>query len=90
MLLYRHMLTHRTNVLFEHQDYLELTRLSREQGVTMGELVRKAVKAQYGLSKSGAGYRRQLAEEIREGWKYLKNPEIPMNYKELVNEGRRF
>ena len=84
------MLTHRTNVLFEHQDYLQLARLSKEKGVTVGELVRKAVKVQYNLDRDNMAYRKQLAKKIREGWKFLKNPEIPMNYKELVNEGRKY
>ncbi|OGV97123.1 hypothetical protein A2W24_00245 [Microgenomates group bacterium RBG_16_45_19] len=83
------MLTHRTNVLFEHDDYIQLVNLSKNRGVTMGNLIRTAVREKYGF-KDSKDYRKQLVKRIQEGRKYLKNPEIPIDYKEWINAGRRF
>jgi hypothetical protein len=84
------MLTHRTNVLFEHQDYLELTRLSSERGVTMGALVRKAVKKHYNLDKNSSDYRLRLVREMQALRKKIGVSKIPIDYKTLVNEGRKY
>ena len=40
-------LTKRVEVLFEPNQYLELQRISRAQGETVGALVRNAVEQQY-------------------------------------------
>lgn len=44
------MLTHRTNVLFSAEEHAALTRISKANKKTMGELIRHAVKQTYKIS----------------------------------------
>jgi len=81
------MLTHRTNVLFTSSDYQMLSLLAQKKKTTMADLIRKAVKKNY-LKKDTS--RQQLVKDIKSGWGLLKHPEIPIDYKQLINDGRRF
>lgn len=47
MLIYIHMLTKRTNILFDEDVWKELVALAQRQGASVGELIRKAVKKHY-------------------------------------------
>lgn len=83
------MLTRRTNVLLEEEDYLTLVYLSMQEDKTIGELVRHAVKKTYKV-KNIDNREKILLKKIKEGWKFLKNPEIPVDYKALVEYGRKY
>ena len=83
------MLTRRTNVLFDEADYANLLMHSRERNKTIGELVRQAVKRTYKVKKMD-NREKILLKKIKEGWKFLKNPEIPVDYKALVEYGRKY
>ena len=47
MLMYIYMLTKHVHILFEKKDYKILKTVAKEQGVSVGELVRKAVRKYY-------------------------------------------
>lgn len=81
------MLTHRTNVLFTNQDYQMLSLLAKKKKTTMADLIRQAVKKTY-INKKNS--QRQLIKEITQGWKLLKNPQIPIDYKQLIEYGRKY
>jgi predicted DNA-binding ribbon-helix-helix protein len=83
------MLDVRTNVLFEREDYQELKRISKEQGVTVGELVRKAVRKEYRLENVDAS-RQQLLGDIKALRKKVGISQAPVDYKALINEGRKY
>lgn len=55
------MLTQRTNVLFTQEDYGTLTRLSRENNKTMGELIRHAVRKTYKITPKTDSFEASLA-----------------------------
>ena len=81
------MLTHRTNVLFTSQDYQMLSLLAQKKKTTMAGLIRQAVKKNYFRQNTG---RQQLVKGIKSLRGIVKNPEIPIDYKQLINDGRRF
>ena len=47
MLMYMYMLTKHVHILFEKEDYKILKMLAKEQMVSVGELVRRAVRKYY-------------------------------------------
>lgn len=84
------MLTRRTNVLLEEEDYLTLVYLSRRENRTIGELIRLAVAKAY-MSKSGNNRaEKSLESSIKDGWRLLINPKKPLDYKALVEYGRKY
>lgn len=84
------MLTRRTNVLLEEEDYLTLAYLSRQEDKTIGELIRSAVAKTY-KSKAGAGSAgKSLKSSIQNGWGLLVNPKKSLDYKALIEYDRKF
>lgn len=83
------MLTKRTNVLFTEEDHLMLSNLARESNKTIGELVRHAVKKTFKL-KTKKDMDVKLEARIKKGWKFLKHPEIPVDYKAWIENGRKY
>lgn len=84
------MLTRRTNVLLEEEDYLTLAYLSRQEDKTIGELIRSAVAKTY-KSKAGVGSaEKSLKSSIQSGWGLLVNPKKPIDYKALIEYGRKY
>jgi len=81
------MLTKRTNVLFTEEDYLMLSELAKGSKKTIGEIVRHAVKKTY---KNKNKSNKEIIKMIKKGWTFLKNPEIPVDYKEWVEYGRKY
>lgn len=80
------MLTRRTNVLLTEEDYLLLKRLSRKKRVTVGKLVREAVRKTFGGEKTNE-FLKLLAEARKIGRKAKISPK---EWKELINEGRKW
>lgn len=79
------MLSTRVNIMFDKKMWTRLKAISKKQNATTSELVRRAVHEQY-LSEV-AEKRRQAFEKI------LKIRPLPVkgkiNYKELINDGRK-
>ncbi|OGY17416.1 MAG: hypothetical protein A2784_03310 [Candidatus Chisholmbacteria bacterium RIFCSPHIGHO2_01_FULL_48_12] len=78
------MLTHRTNVLLTEEDNQLLTLLATRYNTTKGDIIRRAFKTTYPLQKKT----KTLAQFLRQGWKLLKKPHQPLNYKALIAYGR--
>ena len=71
----------------DEQMYALLVARAREQKTTMGDLVRKAVGEKYAAP---ARDRRKLVKRAVGCWKYVKNPFKGIDYKELVEYGRKY
>lgn len=84
------MLTYRTNVLFDEEDRLMLSTLSTSLNRTIGQLIRHAVKKTYKKPKTKSMINKDLERAIKSGWKLLKHPEIPLDYKALIEYGRKY
>jgi len=84
------MLTKRTNVLFTEEDHAMLTNLARESNKTIGELVRHAVKKTYKARVVKGGINKSLELAIKKSWKAVLHPEIPIDYKALIEYGRKY
>jgi len=81
-------LTRRTNVLFSEADYLALKALSKAEGKTMGEIIRKAVKEKH--FKKG-GYNKKRVDLFKEIEELTKGVDFSgVNYKKLVEHGRKY
>jgi hypothetical protein len=80
------MLTRRTNLLLTEEEYSQLAMLSKETGESMGKLIRKALKKQYKFKTSSS--RKTVMKEIEKLGKKVNTKGI--NYRELINYGRRF
>lgn len=79
------MLTKRTNILFEEETWQTLLALAKSREVSVGELVRKAVKTTY-LQEAEKTKRMAAAKEIIS----LRKKQKEINYKELINYGRKY
>ncbi|PIP57720.1 hypothetical protein COX03_01590, partial [Candidatus Woesebacteria bacterium CG22_combo_CG10-13_8_21_14_all_39_10] len=77
------MLTRRTNVLLEEEDYLTLVYLSRREDKTIGELIRSAIVKTYKSKVGDSGMGKSLKSSIQNGWRLLVNPKKPLAYKAL-------
>jgi predicted DNA-binding protein len=77
----------RTNVLLTEEDHAFLSELVKNKGKTMGQLIRDAIKKTYHLEnkKSGA----DISQRIKSGWKFLINPQKRLDYKKMVEYGRK-
>lgn len=80
------MLTKRTNILFDDQLMLQMQALARQNGVSIGQLVRDAVIKTYGVSDD-IKRRQKALKIIRSIRKFSKNR---IDYKELINAGRKY
>lgn len=80
-------LSRRTNVLLSEEDYSLLASHVKNQGKTMGQLIREAIKKTY-FSKKGGGSQ-NISNEIKKGWRLLVNPKKRLDYKQLVEYGRK-
>lgn len=81
------MLTKRVNFLFEEETWKMLQNLSVLEKLSIGELVRKAVKKTY-VDKDARRLKQtaRAIDEIRKVRKVFKH----INYKELINAGRKY
>ena len=81
----KHMLSKRTNILFSNEMWDQLNDLAKEKKESIGEIVRSAVDEIYFSHKKD--------EEIRDAFETILQgrPAIEkrIDYKELINEGRK-
>jgi len=82
------MLTKRTQILLEPQTWEMLQQVAAAKNISIGETVRKAVKKTY--SKKTLSPTQEVIKSIKSNWKYVKNPKKPIDYKALINHGRKF
>ena len=78
------MLQKRTNILFDQQLWTLLTQRSRSDGISVGELVRRAVIKTY-KDQSEKLQQKEAVAAIRAHRVYHKN----IDYKSLINYGRK-
>lgn len=79
------MLNKRTNILFEHELWEQMTNLAKRQNISVGELVRQAVSAHHQLNKD-TNIIKKLCSTIETERKKSKNK---IDYKALINYGRK-
>lgn len=81
-------------MLLTEEDYLKLSSLSKETNKTIGELIRHAVKKTYKVKKNKGKIKskinKTLEAAIKKSWKAVLHPEIPMDYKALIEYGRKY
>ena len=84
----------RTNVLITSDMNQKLAKIAKRKGVSKGEIIREAIMKSDILkdapNKPDESLKEdtELKEFIKSGWKLLKTPEKPLNYKELIEDGR--
>jgi len=78
------MLSKRANILFEEDLWLTLATLAQSREVSVGELVREAVRKAY-LGEARQNNIAKAAAMIL----FLRQKQTGIDYKELVNYGRR-
>lgn len=84
------LLDKRTNVLLEQDVYKYLVVLAEKESVSVGELIRKAIKDVYLTEKDRINLEKQEAVsiilELQKGIKIAKK----IDYKELIENDRRY
>lgn len=80
------MLTKRTNILFDPQLWQTLTKKAKINKTSVGELVRKAVKQTY-LDQED---QKTISRAIESTKKIRKTLKGRLDYKELINYGRKY
>lgn len=78
------MLNKRTNILFKEETWDKLTALAQAKDKSVGELVRKAVNEVY-FSQFD-----QAEEALSEILKIRKIQSKKVDYKKLIDDGRRY
>ena len=79
------MLTKRTNILFKEDQWLSLVALAQEWGTSVAELVRQAVDEKYLQGKRDAEVKKAVETILR-----IRKKVPGINYKELINAGRKY
>lgn len=87
MYTHTHMLTKRTNILFDELTWQALQEVSSARQVSVGQLVRDAVKKLY-LLESPSQHRQNLLTEINRLNSTVDTHKI--NYQGLISHDRRF
>jgi len=79
------LLTQRTNILLNEEDYKMLKDLSQKNNQTIGELIRHAINVAFKPKKKTQA---QIFKRLRELGKTAKTNGI--NYKQLIEDGRKY
>ena len=80
------MLTKRTNILFDNDLWDLLTSVARKEKSSVGEVVRKAVKRVY--TEGNLVERKKQAFETIKKFRVMQKGVL--DYKALINEGRKY
>jgi len=80
------MLTKRTNILFDDKLWKVISNRARREKTSVGNLVRTAVRTVYD-QKESVDEKTKAFEEIIQARKLSKKV---VNYKELINYGRKY
>ncbi len=80
------MLTKRTNILFDNDLWELLTSVARREKSSVGEVVRRAISKVYS--------ERNFIEQKKKAFETIKKFRVKqkgiLDYKSLINEGRRY
>ena len=79
------MLNKRTNILLSEKDYHLLSSLAAKEKVSIGKLIRKAIREVY-QAEEEKEERRKVVKEILSLQKVQKGT---VNYKALIEDGRK-
>ncbi|MBU1071518.1 hypothetical protein KKG65_03890 [Patescibacteria group bacterium] len=79
------LLTHRTNLLLEETDYHLLSQLASQNNVSMGKLIRQAVKQTYTIPQINTTAK--ILSNLQKLGQQINTKGI--NYKELIAHGRK-
>lgn len=84
------MLDKRTNILLEGEIYNYLAVLAERENVSVGELIRRAIEDVYLTERDRV--RREKQEAVETILKLQSGIKVPkrINYKELIEYGRRY
>lgn len=82
------MLTKRTNILFDEKQWRKLSKRAKREKTSVGKLVRKAVEKAYADAEDKELKMRQKA--IDEIFRIRKVSKKPIDYKALINYGRKY
>lgn len=80
-------LKRRTNLLLSEEDYRLLSSIATKKEKTMGQLIREAIRKTYFSMKRAE--KQKISEEVKKGWKLLLNPQKKLDYKGLIDYGRK-
>lgn len=82
------MLSKRTSILFEPEEYDQLQQLAEEQRTSVGALVRSAVRQAYlkQPQKKNSELLKEMKEIAGDAFKGL----TPADIKDMIEEGRRY
>ncbi len=80
------MLNKRTNILFDVELWKQLVRMAKDRQTSVGQLVREAVRKTYFEDER----RRQIREAIDEIRRIRPHLKGPLDYKAMINEGRKY
>ena len=80
------MLVKRTNILFDETLWRDLSKLAKARKTSVAKLVRKAVRDTYFSDKD----QEERAKAIDEILKIRKKFKGKIDYKELINYGRKY
>lgn len=81
------MLNRRTNVLLNEVDYMALNQLANNRKKTMGELIREAIVSFYGFNKEEDTID-NLLKKVHKLARKINTKGV--NYKEMINYGRKY
>lgn len=82
------MLTKRVNILFDEKLWRELSNRSKREKISFGKLIRRAVEKEYLEVEDEALKKRRGA--IDKIFKIRKVSKTPIDYKALINYGRKY
>jgi len=80
------MLTKRTHILFEENLFKKLAQIARIQKKSVGQLIREAVREKYMENEKFAKRSKAIDSTLKHRTIFKKK----INYKELINYGRKF
>lgn len=80
------MLNKRTNILFDEKLWRKLSVRAKKEKTSVGSLVRRAVEKTYVEDEEVYKQRREALDDILKIRKKVKG----INYKELINYGRKY
>ena len=90
MLMCMRMLNRRAHILFEEETFNLLDTLAAEQGSSVGELVRTAVRRIYVETREKELSDREKAFEALRKLQLLTRQKGRVDYKELIEYGRKY
>jgi len=80
------MLTKRTNILFDESTWVKLANIAEQENVSVSELIRRAVRETYNQEEQNKRAQQAYQDIVA----LRKKTEGKVNYRQLIEYGRRF